>query len=139
MAKLFSIVSKVDEKTNEEVIVRYSSYEEDEKRRERLLKKAKNLSAKDGLSCKFVFKKNMPMHIINGISKETAAELSKHIYSNAFVVYQKDGNKEIPLYLSIFKDTAIRFKNSLPKAFVKKEGKEIPNPRYGVKEIRLLV
>ena len=139
MARKFSIVKKVDSKTGQKTISRYSFFTEEEHEKKMLIRKLNRIEKNDSKTFVYQFDESMYMHILEGISDETVKELSKHIYSNVYVVCKKEGNDEKALYLALFKDTAIRYKNSIPSAKISYKGREYPNPKFFVKEVRLLV
>ena len=137
--KTFSIVKKVNLLTGEESIVRYALSPEDDKRRDALLRKLTRLDRIDEKLYSLKFDEVLSLHILEGISDEVIQELSKHVYPTCYVVTRRVKGSEKALYLSILKDTAIRYRNSLPKAVVETEGKPHFNKAYDIKEVRLLV
>ncbi len=137
MAKSFEIVKKRNLLTGEERAVKFSCGN-DEVSRERILKKLNgSLKGKESEIFEFCFGESMYMHLLPGLSKETVRELSRRMYSTAYVVCKKKKKGEKVLYLSLFKDSALRFKASIPAATLKVEGREVPNPDFYVRELRL--
>jgi len=134
MAKTFEIVKLRNLLTGEERAVKYSC-ETDEISRKRLLEKL-NSSLKEG-NCEFCFGERMYMHLLPGLSEDTVRELSSRMYRTAYVVCKRKGKREKVLYLSLLKDSALRFKASIPAATKREKGREIPNPDYFVKELSL--
>ena len=137
--KKFSIVKKVDLHSGAESIVRYALVPESEKRRDALLRKLVRLDRINEQLYSLKFDEVLPLHILEGISDEVVQELSAHAYPTAYVVSKRNKNGENALYLSILKDTATRYKNSLSDASKLVGGKEVANKAYSVKEVRLLV
>ncbi|MBQ0036351.1 MAG: hypothetical protein KBT35_05495 [Firmicutes bacterium] len=137
--KTFSIIKKVNLLTGEESIVRYALNPENEKRRNALLRKLARLDRIDEKLYSLKFDEVLPLHILKGISNEVIQELSRHAYPTCYVVSRRNKNGEKALYLSILKDTAVRYLISLPEATKLVGGKEVLNKNFTVKEIRLLV
>lgn len=137
--KTFSVIKKVNLLTGEESIVRYSLKPENEKEKEMLLKKLIRLEHIDEKLYSLKFDEELALHILRGISEETAVELSKHIYPTCYVVCKANKGGEKALYLSILKDTATRYLLNLPNAIKIVNGREVLNKSFSVKEIRLLV
>ena len=137
--KTFSIVKKVNLLTGEESIVRYALNPESEKRRNALLRKLARLDRIDEKLYSLKFDEVLSLHILEGISDEVIQELSKHVYPTCYVVTRRVKGSEKALYLSILKDTAVRYLNSLPEATKLVGGKEVLNKNFSVKEVRLLV
>ena len=137
--KKFSIVKKIDLRSGSESIVRYALLSESEKRRDALLRKLVRLDRINEELYSLKFDEVLPLHILEGISDEVVQELSGHAYPTAYVVCKRNKNGEKAIYLSILKDTAIRYKNSLPEAYKLVGGKEVANKNFSVKEVRLLV
>lgn len=137
--KTFSVIKKVNLLTGEESIVRYSLKPENEKEKEMLLKKLIRLEHIDEKLYSLKFDEELALHILRGISEETAVELSKHIYPTCYVVVKRSRGGEKALYLSILKDTATRYLLNLPNAIKIVNGREVLNKSFSVKKIRLLV
>lgn len=134
MAKVFSIVKKKNQLTGEERIVHYS-LGDDELSRAKIVRKL-NRSLKNETES-FRCDERLYMHLLPDLSDETVKELSRRLYHTVYVVCKKSRKGERALYLSLFKDTAMRFKEAIPAATVKVKGKEFSNPDYYVKELRL--
>ncbi len=79
------------------------------------------------------------MHLLPGLSETTVRELSERMYCTAYAVCRKREKGEDVLYLSLFKDAALRFKASIPAATRRVEGRDVPDPSYYVKELRLFL
>lgn len=136
MAKKFSVIKKKDLLSGEERIVAYS-LGDDELSRTKVLKKLhRSLRGKDGV---FSYRcdESLYMHLLPGLSETTVRELSKRLYRTAYVVCKKTGKSEKALYLALLKDSALRFKASIPAATLKDKGADVPNPDFYVKELRL--
>ena len=137
MAKTFEIVKRRTLVTGEERAVKFT-YGADELSKRRILRKLKNsISGKEGQIYEYRYDESMYMHLLPGLSPETVKELSSRMYSTAYAVCKKKHKGEEVLYLSLFKDSALRFKASIPAASRWEKGKEVPNPDFYVKELRL--
>ena len=137
MAKTFEIVKRRNLVTGEERAVKFT-YGADELSKRRILRKLKNsISGKEGQIYEYRYDESMYMHLLPGLSPETVKELSSRMYSTAYAVCKKKRKGEEVLYLSLFKDSALRFKASIPAASRWEKGKEVPNPDFYVKELRL--
>lgn len=137
MAKTFEIVKRRNLVTGEERAVKFT-YGADELSKRRILRKLKNsISGKEGQIYEYRYDESMYMHLLPGLSAETVKELSSRMYSTAYAVCKKKHKGEEVLYLSLFKDSALRFKASIPAASRWEKGKEVPNPDFYVKELRL--
>ena len=136
MAKKFSIIKKKNLLTGEERIVNYSLGDDEISRMKVLRKLNRTLKGNEDLFC-FRCDESMYMHLLPGLSETTVSELSKRLYYTAYVVCRKNRFGEKALYLSLLKDTALRFKASIPAATIMVKGKEVPNPDFYVKELRL--
>lgn len=137
MEKTFEIIKKHDLLTGEESAVYYVC-ETDENSRQRVLDRLNaSLKGKEKELCHFSYDEKMPMHLLPDLSQATIRELSSRMYCTAYALCHRRGKKEKVLYLSLFKDTALRYKTSLPEAVLKLKGKEYPHPDYYVKELRL--
>ena len=77
------------------------------------------------------------MHLLPGLFEETVRELSSRMYSTAYVVCKKRGKGEKVLYLSLLKDSALRFRALIPAASRWENGKEVLNLGFYVKKLRL--
>ena len=137
MAKSFEIVKRRNLVTGEERAVKFT-YGADELSKRRILRKLKNsISGKEGQIYEYRYDESMYMHLLPGLSPETVKELSSRMYSTAYAVCKKKHKGEEVLYLSLFKDSALRFKASIPAASRWEKGKEVLNPDFYVKELRL--
>ena len=137
MAKTFEIVKRRNLVTGEERAVKFT-YGADELSKRRILRKLKNsISGKEGQIYEYRYDESMYMHLLPGLSPETVKELSSRMYSTAYAVCKKKHKGEEVLYLSLFKDSALRFKASIPAASRWEKGKEALNPDFYVKELRL--
>ena len=137
MAKKFEIVKRRNLVTGEERAVKFT-YGADELSKRRILRKLKNsISGKEGQIYEYRYDESMYMHLLPGLSPETVKELSSRMYSTAYAVCKKKHKGEEVLYLSLFKDSALRFKASIPAASRWEKGKEVLNPDFYVKELRL--
>lgn len=137
VAKTFNIVKKKNLLTGEERAVNFAC-EDDQVSRDRVLRKLnQTLQGNESLNFEFCYGESLYMHLLPGLSKTTVQELSKRMYSTAYAVCKKKKTGEAVLYLSLFKDTALRFKASIPAATRKVEGRDVPNPDFYVKELRL--
>ena len=136
MAKKFSIIKKKNLLTGEERIVNYSLGDDEISRMKVLRKLNRTLKGNEDLFC-FRCDESMYMHLLPGLSETTVSELSKRLYYTAYVVCRKNRFGEKALYLSLLKDTALRFKASIPAASRWEKGKEVLNPDFYVKELRL--
>ena len=136
MAKTFCVVMMKNLLNGEERAVNFA-YEADEVSKKRVLGKLNRSLKKDEKHFDYRFGESMYMHLLPGLSKEVVKELSSRMYSTAYAVCKKKKKSEEVLYLALFKDTALRFKASIPAATLKVEGKEVPNPNFYVKELRL--
>ena len=137
MAKTFEIVKRKNLVTGEERAVKFT-YGADELSKRRILRKLKNsISGKEGQIYEYRYDESMYMHLLPGLSPETVKELSSRMYSTAYAVCKKKHKGEEVLYLSLFKDSALRFKASIPAASRWEKGKEVLNPDFYVKELRL--
>ena len=137
MAKIFEIVKRRNLVTGEERAVKFT-YGADELSKRRILRKLKNsISGKEGQIYEYRYDESMYMHLLPGLSPETVKELSSRMYSTAYAVCKKKHKGEEVLYLSLFKDSALRFKASIPAASRWEKGKEVLNPDFYVKELRL--
>lgn len=137
MAKTFEIVKRRNLVTGEERAVKFA-YGADELSKRRILRKLKNsVSGKEGQIYEYRYDESMYMHLLPGLSPETVKELSSRMYSTAYAVCKKKHKGEEVLYLSLFKDSALRFKASIPAASRWEKGKEVLNPDFYVKELRL--
>ncbi|MBQ6215834.1 MAG: hypothetical protein IJK53_00460 [Erysipelotrichaceae bacterium] len=137
MAKTFEIVKRRNLVTGEERAVKFT-YGADELSKRRILRKLKNsISGKEGQIYEYRYDESMYMHLLPGLSPETVKELSSRMYSTAYAVCKKKHKGEEVLYLSLFKDSALRFKASIPAASRWEKGKEVLNPDFYVKELRL--
>ena len=134
MAKTFEIVKMKNLLTGELSAVKFTC-ESDELSRKRILKRL-NASVK-GDNFEFCFGESLYMHLLPNLSEETVRELSSRMYHTAYAVCKKKGKGEKVLYLSLLKDTALRFKASIPAATKRVEGRDVPNPDYYVKELSL--
>ena len=135
MKKVFNIVKKKNLLTGEERAVKFS-YETSEVSKDLLLRKL-NRSLKGNKNEVFCFDESLYMHLLPGLSEETVRELSNRLYHTAYVVCKKKEKGETVLYLALLKDTALRFKASIPAATIREKDREVPNPDYYVKELRL--
>ena len=77
------------------------------------------------------------MHLLSGLSEESARELSRYRFHTAYAVCKKTKKGDEVLYLSLFKDSALRFKSAIPAAILNANGRSVANPNYFVKELRL--
>ncbi len=137
MAKKFEIVKKKNLLTGEQRAVKFA-YADSEESRMRILKKLnQSLNGKEGRIFEYRFDESMYMHLLPGLSAQTVKELSSRLYSTAYVVCKKKKDDEKVLYLSLLKDSALRFKASIPAASRWENGKEVLNPDFYVKELRL--
>ncbi len=137
MAKTFEIVKMRNLLTGEEKAVKFA-YGSDELTRERILKKLnRSLSGKEDKIFEYCFDESLNMHLLPGLSDETVRELSSRMYATAYAVCKKKKKGEKVLYLSLFKDTALRFRASIPAACRWKDGVQVLNPDFYVKELRL--
>lgn len=140
MAKTFSVVKRINLATGEETVARYASLPKNDEKKKSLLRKLNNLLPKEEKDLfSFRFDEVLEMHVLQGLSEKTVEELSKHVYSTVFAVCKKRQNGEDVLYLNVFKDGAIRYKSSLPGAIRESRGRETTNPKYFVKEVKLIV
>ena len=139
MEKVFNIVKKKNLLTGEERAVKFS-YETSEVSKDLLLRKLnRSLKGKESEIFCFCFDESLYMHLLPGLSEETVRELSRRMYCTAYVVCKKKEKGESVLYLSLLKDAALRFKASIPAATIREKDREVPNPDYYVKELRLCV
>ncbi|MBQ1899385.1 MAG: hypothetical protein II153_00620, partial [Erysipelotrichaceae bacterium] len=123
--------------TGEERAVKFT-YGADELSKRRILRKLKNsISGKEGQIYEYRYDESMYMHLLPGLSPETVKEFSSRMYSTAYAVCKKKHKGEEVLYLTLFKDSALRFKASIPAASRWEKGKEVLNPDFYVKELRL--
>lgn len=137
MAKEFNIINRRDLLTNEKKAV-FFAYGDAAEAEEKVLRKL-NASRRQGEDVLFdyCYGVKMQMHLLPGLSDETVRELSRFMYHTAYVVCKKTKKGEEVLYLSLLKDSALRFKASIPAAVLTVKGKSVANPNYFVKELRL--
>ena len=139
MAKTFTMIKKKNLLTGEEKTTSYCLLQ-DEAGKEKLLKKLKNnLQGTEKAIIQYRMDERLYMHLLPGLSESSVKELSKILFHTAYVVCKKKKDSEEVLYLSLFKDSALRFKASLPKAMIKIDGKDFINPAYYIREITLFL
>ena len=139
MAKKFSIVYRSNGLTKAESAYGFMAYESDETKRKKVLDIALcKIADADRKLAKLTAKGQMCMHLPGNFSQDLVNELSSLIFHTAYVVCKKSGNREEVIYLSLFKDSALRYKNNLPNAYVRYQGMEYLNPDYYVKELSLI-
>ena len=141
MAKTFEIVKRRNLVTGEERAVKFT-YGADELSKRRILRKLKNsISGKEGQIYEYRYDESMYMHLLPGLSPETVKELSSRMYSTAYAVCKKKHKGEEVLAVQFsdcpITDAALRFKASIPAASRWEKGKEVLNPDFYVKELRL--
>ncbi len=137
MAKTFRIINRRDLLTGEKKAVLFA-YGADAQSEEKVLSRL-NASRKQGedILFDFCFGGKMQMHLLPGLSEQTVRELSRFRYHTAYAVCKKTAKGEDVLYLSLLKDSALRFRASIPAAVLTAKGKSVANPNYFVKELRL--
>ncbi|MBQ2658240.1 MAG: hypothetical protein IJF87_06705 [Erysipelotrichaceae bacterium] len=137
MAKTFNIINRRDLLTGEKKAVCFA-YGDDAQAEEKVISRL-NASRRQGENVLFdyCYGKKMQMHLLPGLSDETVRELSRFMYHTAYVVCKRTKKGEEVLYLSLLKDSALRFKASIPAATLTVKGKSVANPNYFVKELRL--
>ena len=137
MAKTFDIVKRKNLLTGEEKVVHYT-YGRDEASRKRVLEKLnRSLKGEESRIYEYRYGESLYMHLLPGLSENLVRELSSRMYYTAYAVCKKNEKDEKVLYLSLFKDSALRFKAAIPSATIKVRDKEVPNPRFFVRELRL--
>ncbi len=137
MAKKFSVIKMKDLLSGEERIVGYSLGDDESSRKKVLKKLHRSLKGKEADAFSYRMDESLCMHLLPGLSETTVKELSRKLYYTAYVVCKKTDKGEKALFLSLLKDTALRFKVSIPAATRKENGVDVPNPDYYVKELRL--
>lgn len=138
MNKLFTMIKKVDAAGNAKVVNYTLSKYDDDKRKRILNKLYRKYDYKGIKAARLYYDESMVMTLPN-LSQETINDLSKHLFSTAYVVCKKQKNNEKVLFLSLFKDTAIIFKNNIPASSIKINGITYKNPNYYVKEVKLAI
>ena len=137
MAKTFNIIKRRDLLSGEKKAVCFA-YGDDVQAEEKVLRKL-NASRRqeEEVLYDFCYGEKMQMHLLPGLSDQTVRELSRFKYNTAYVVCKRTKKGDEVLYLSLLKDSALRFKASIPSAVLTVKGKSIANPNYFVKELRL--
>ena len=140
MAKTFSIIKKENLLTGEKTAERFTvDLDLDQDKKLRLLKKYQRLLDKqEKIKHRCIYGEKLVMNLPD-FSDELVEEISKHLYHTAYVVCKKEGKNEKVLYLSLLKDSALRFRNGIPKAVLKHKNVEYFNPKYFIKEVRLFI
>lgn len=139
MKKEFIIIKKENLLNEEKTVCAYVISASGKSNKALLEKYQRIVSNKDNYLYRYSFDEKLNMHLIPGISKQTVMELSKHLYHYAYVVCKLSGKDEKVLFLSPFKDVAMKFKNSIPSAILTKKGVDYYNPKFYVKEISLFI
>ena len=137
MAKTFNIIKRHSLLNGEKSAVFYV-YGSDAVSEEKILRKL-NDSRKVGEDVLFdyCYGEKMHMHLLPGLSDAATEELSRYRFHTAYAVCKKSKKGEEVLYLSLFKDSALRFKASVPSAVINAGSRQVANPNYYVKELRL--
>ena len=135
MVKKFSIIKMRDLHSDEERIIGYSLGDDDVSR-EKVLRKL-NRSLKGMELFAFRMDESLPMYLLPGLSRESVSELSRRLYFTAYAVCRKKEKSEKALRLFLLKDSAMRYKASIPVKTVRKDGKDVSDPNLYVKELRL--
>ena len=121
--------------SDEERIIGYSLGDDDVSR-EKVLRKL-NRSLKGMELFAFRMDESLPMYLLPGLSRESVSELSRRLYFTAYAVCRKKEKSEKALRLFLLKDSAMRYKASIPVKMVRKDGKDVSDPDLYVKELRL--
>ncbi|MBQ9425737.1 MAG: hypothetical protein IJU42_07310 [Erysipelotrichaceae bacterium] len=138
MAKAFSIIKRENLVTGELCCEGFTWKKEGDEEKETVEKLARKLNTSERVISRYCFDEVLGMHLLPGMSKELVSELSSHVFSYAYAVCKKEGKKETVLYLSLFKDMAMRFKNGIPAASIRFKDRDYANPDYYVKELRII-
>lgn len=137
MAKTFSIIKQKNLVSGEERAVKFTAASE-EKDLRRITAKLNRRAADDETSLySYRLDEELNMHLLSNIAEETVRDLSSHIFHTAYAVCKKTHASEQVLYLSLFKDTALKFWHKIPAAYVTVNKKRVLNPKYYVKELTL--
>ena len=137
MAKSFRIVKKQNLVTGEEQAVRFAAVSDEEAGRLLLRKLNRSLSETEAKLFAFRYDEKLCMHLLPGLSQTTVRELSRQTWHTAYAVCKKRQDRsEKVLYLSLFKDTALRFKAAIPAAIIHGKDGDVLNPNYYVRELR---
>lgn len=135
MAKNYKIVKKQNLLDSSVEVVGFSTSDNEKKVIEKMVR-----SMDDNLKDinRYYFDEKMLMHLLPNISNETINDLSRRIFHTAYAVCKRKGNQESVLYMSLFKDSALKFLLKVPAASIKLKGKTYRNPNYYVKELKLI-
>ena len=136
MAKLFTIIKKENLLDRTDTIYGYSSITDEKKL---LAKLERQLSENEKELYRYHIDDKMVMHILPGISDELVKELSRRCFHTVYGVCRKKHKKEEILYMSLFKDSALKYLMRIPAATIKIKDREYANPDYYVKELRLVI
>ena len=135
MAKKYTIVKKMSALDKSVEVVGFTT-SSDEKRLIDKMLRGMDDNSRDIYS--FFFAERLVMHLLASLDPETIADLSRRVFHVAYAVCKKTGNKESVLYMSLFKDSALKFLIKVPASSIKIKGKTYSNPNYYIKELKLI-
>jgi len=140
MAKEFTIVYQVDSLNKNQKAVAYCNFEDDKEKIKKYLSKAERQFGEiDSNIIKYISKQKINLHLLDGLSNDSVKELSKYLYHYVYAVcLDNNGNEEV-LFISAFKDKAIKHKNTIKNSKIRINDREYNNPNYYVKELRLII
>ena len=136
MAKEYSIIKRLNVLDKSEEVVGFTTCDDEKKLIEKM---RRGLDEHCRNIYKFSYGEKMLMHLLPNISAQTINDLSARVFYTAYAVCKKNNNKESVLYMSLFKDSALKFLLKVPSASIIIKGQNYNNPNYYVKELKLVI
>lgn len=139
MGKKYCVVKVQNLLNGKKAACRFISNDYSSETKNKLLKGLENALNNDEKGAyKFVIDEVVEVSLPN-FSKETIEDLSRLKFSVAYIVCKKDRDGDHVLNMSLLKDTALLYRRNLPDSTIRIKGKEFNNPKYTIKEVKILL